>query len=115
MKFNKDKAIEKAQELAEDFDPKKAEGFVQKHQDSSWYEDFVLLLDMIRDDSFKIDTKTYLSIAGALAYVVMPVDLIPDFILGVGWIDDIFVLGYVMNSIADEIERYKTYISQQIR
>jgi DnaJ-domain-containing protein 1 len=29
----------------------------------------------------------------ALAYVVCPVDLLPDWLVGVGWIDDIVVLG----------------------
>ena len=50
-----------------------------------------------------------IAIAGALAYVVLPIDIIPDFIPGVGFIDDIFVVGIVMKSISDEIERYKSY------
>jgi len=29
----------------------------------------------------------------ALAYIVCPYDLLPDFILGAGWIDDLIVLG----------------------
>ena len=61
------------------------------------------------DKHFSIDNGTYLAIAGALAYVVFPIDIIPDFILGVGYIDDVFVVGMVMKSISDEIERYKTY------
>jgi hypothetical protein len=29
----------------------------------------------------------------ALAYVICPVDLLPDWLVGIGWIDDIVVLG----------------------
>lgn len=48
-------------------------------------------------------------IAGALAYVVLPIDIIPDFIPWVGFIDDIFVVGFVMKSIDDDIQRYKAF------
>lgn len=49
-----------------------------------------------------IGTGSYLAIAGALAYVVLPIDVIPDFIPGVGFLDDVFVIGMVMKSISDE-------------
>lgn len=109
MKFNKDQALEQAKSLAVDFDPEKAEKFAGKHTDKKWYSDFKLLYDMITDDGFTLDTSVYLAIAGALAYVVFPIDMIPDFIPGVGFIDDIFVVGMVMKSVSDEIERYKSH------
>jgi uncharacterized membrane protein YkvA (DUF1232 family) len=64
---------------------------------------------MVTSKEFKISKTAYIAIAGALAYVVLPIDIIPDFIPGVGFIDDIFVVGIVMKSISDEIERYKSY------
>ncbi len=105
----KRKALAKAESLADEFDPKEAEEFAQKHQSAKWYNDFKLLYDMVTDDNFKISHQTYLMIAGALAYVVLPIDIIPDFIPGVGFVDDVFVVGMVMKSISDEIERYKEY------
>jgi uncharacterized membrane protein YkvA (DUF1232 family) len=33
-----------------------------------------------------------LLVAGAMAYIVMPVDLIPDFIPFIGEVDDVFIL-----------------------
>jgi uncharacterized membrane protein YkvA (DUF1232 family) len=48
-------------------------------------------------------------IAGALAYVVFPIDIIPDFILGVGFLDDAFVLGFVVKQLTEEIARYKKF------
>jgi|LGVE01.1.fsa_nt_gb uncharacterized membrane protein YkvA (DUF1232 family) len=105
----KTKALEKAKTLADEFDPEEAEQFAQKHRGAKWYDDFVLLYNMVTDKKFKINKTAYIAIAGALAYVVLPIDVIPDFIPGVGFIDDVFVVGIVMKSISDEIERYKSY------
>ena len=105
----RNKALIKATTLAKDFNAEDAEAFAQKHQGAKWYDDFKLLYDMVTDPYFALNTSTYVSIAGALAYVVFPIDIIPDFIPGVGFIDDVFVVGYVMKSISDEIERFKMY------
>lgn len=105
----KEKSLRKAEELSEDFDPEEAQEFAQKHKGAKWYDDFVLLYDMVIDKEFELDRTTYMIIAGALAYVVLPIDIIPDFIPVVGFIDDIFVLSMAMKSISDEIERFKAY------
>ena len=110
MEFDKDKqqeALKMAKGLAKDFDEAKAKEFATKHKGAKWYDDFILLYEMIRDKDFQLDTKTYLTIAGAIAYVVLPADVIPDFIPIVGWIDDTFVLKMVIDSISEEIDRYK--------
>ena len=112
MKFDEDKkqkSLIKAEALSEDFDPNEAKEFAQKHKSAKWYDDFVLLYSMVTDKDFKLDKKTYIAIAGALAYVVLPIDIIPDFIPAVGFIDDVFVVGVVMKSISDEIERFKAH------
>ena len=64
---------------------------------------------MITDKNYTLDKSTYLMIAGALAYVVFPIDIIPDFILGVGFLDDAFVIGIVMKKLSDEITKYKNF------
>jgi uncharacterized membrane protein YkvA (DUF1232 family) len=110
MKLNKRKALVQAEVLADDFNEVEAQEYISKHKDKVWYEDFMLLFNILRDDTFEIDMKTYLSIAGALAYVIMPVDVIPDFIPGVGFIDDIFVVGIVISNLSDEIQRYKQHL-----
>ena len=109
MEFNKDQALMQAEGLAEDFNAEEAEAFSEKHQNASWYNDFKTLFDMVTDKNYSLETSTYAMIAGALAYVVFPIDVIPDFIPGVGFIDDIFVLGMVVKSLSDEIERYKKH------
>lgn len=105
----KHKALILRDELAESFDEEKAEVFIQKNEGRNWYADFMLLYQMIQDKEYTLDTKTKLTIAGALAYVILPIDIIPDFLPIVGWIDDAFVLGFTINSISKEIERYKAF------
>ena len=105
----KQKAIILRDKLAKDFDEEGAGEFMKQNRNKSWYEDFAMLYKMIRDKEYKLDNKTKLVIAGALAYVVLPVDIIPDFIPIIGWIDDAFVLGFTINSIREEIGRYKDF------
>lgn len=38
-------------------------------------------------------------IIGALLYLVLPVDIVPDFIPGAGLVDDVFAIGYVFASV----------------
>ena len=105
------KILDLKEEVADQYDEKKAEEFIRKNQDKTWYEDFMLLFNMIRDKNFTLNTKTMLAIAGTIAYVVMPVDVIPDFLPIIGWIDDVFVLNYTIKSVLDEIARYKEAIA----
>jgi len=112
MYFNdekKEKALVQAKLLADDFNADEASEFANKHTNASWYEDFIMLYNMITDKKFSISKAAYIIIAGALAYVVLPVDVIPDFIPGIGFIDDVFVVGMVIKSVSGEINRYKEF------
>lgn len=46
-------------------------------------------------------------IAGALGYLLSPMDLIPDFIPGLGLVDDAGVLGACLKIVRPQLERYK--------
>lgn len=88
---------------------KKAEG---NKQLSELWQDLKILLELIKDwmkGEYKELTKsTVLLIIGSLIYLVNPIDLIPDFLIG-GFIDDLAVLGYVIKKISDELDAYKTW------
>ncbi|BAO55521.1 YkvA family protein [Nonlabens marinus] len=49
---------------------------------------------------------TIAAIGGALLYVLSPFDMIPDFIPGLGYIDDITVLTIVVGWIDSDLHRY---------
>lgn len=71
-----------------------------------------LLYGMIRDSGFVIDMSTKIMVAGALLYFVLPTDMIPDFIPGIGLIDDALVLGTLWKLVADELSRYIDYLEE---
>lgn len=54
--------------------------------------------------SANIPFSARISIAGALAYVILPLDLVPDFIAVLGFADDIAALCYVV----DQVQCYRT-------
>jgi uncharacterized membrane protein YkvA (DUF1232 family) len=45
----------------------------------------------------------------ALLYVLNPADLFPDFILGVGYLDDAAVVAFCLKLIEHELERYQEW------
>jgi len=49
---------------------------------------------------------TIAAIGGALFYVISPFDLIPDFIPGLGYLDDVTVLTIVVGWIDSDLHRY---------
>lgn len=73
-------------------------------------DDFRMLIDMVYDvlaGKFSLSAVELAPIIGAIIYVVSPVDAIPDFILGAGFVDDIAVVGIVLKQVYDILERYK--------
>lgn len=106
MAMNKKKSLSMAAGMADDFDPKQAEAFLSKHEDKEWFADFAMLLRMLTTEGYSISPSTWVVIAGALAYVVFPIDVIPDFIPVLGWLDDAFVLGSVIASLKSEINNF---------
>lgn len=53
--------------------------------------------------------KSLLSIVGAILYFVNPLDLIPDFIPGIGLIDDITVLAWAYKALGSDVERFEEW------
>ena len=57
----------------------------------------------------RIPTKSIVLIVAAIMYFLNPFDVVPDFLVHVGFIDDIAVLGYVFKSLSDEISEFKVW------
>jgi len=72
-----------------------------------------LLVSMIRDyftrDYTQMPWGTVAMVAFTLAYVINPFDLVPDFIPGIGWVDDIAVAMLVLKGIERDLKRYCTW------
>ena len=74
---------------------------------------FELMINYISDiftGKYKTFDKTAVIIViAALLYVVTPIDVIPDFIIGIGWIDDIAILGYAFDKLSSELDKYSLW------
>lgn len=67
-----------------------------------------LIKDWVKGDYKELSKNTIILIIIALLYLVIPLDIIPDF-LPMGFIDDMAVIGFVMKMISDEINKYKKW------
>lgn len=67
-----------------------------------------------RKEYRSVSKSTILSVVAALVYFVSPIDLIPDFILGLGLVDDIAVLGFAYKRVSKDLEKFKLWKETQI-
>ena len=77
----------------------------------------VLLINMVKDTvqgRYKgLGKKNTLMIVAGLLYLVNPMDIVPDFIFGIGFADDLGVLVYVISRLSEEIARYRQWKKPQ--
>ena len=72
-----------------------------------------LCLAWWRGEYRAISSKALITIVAGLLYFVSPLDAIPDWLLGVGFLDDIAVLGWVLKTVSDELARFKAWRAAQ--
>lgn len=60
-----------------------------------------------------ISRQTIAVLAATALYFVSPIDVIPDWILGLGQIDDAAVIAIAMNSLRGQLELYRAWREQQ--
>lgn len=61
-----------------------------------------LLIRMLKDT--RVPIKTKVALAASLAYIVSPIDIIPDKIPLIGSIDDVAVILFALNRIATDVD-----------
>ena len=54
----------------------------------------------------RLPWKSTMLVVGALVYFVMPLDLIPDILIGTGFLDDAVVVAYVLKAIRDDLAHF---------
>lgn len=68
-----------------------------------------MLTEYFRGNYREVPMKTIILITAALIYLVSPLDAIPDFLIGIGFVDDGAVIAYVFNSLNEDIESFKNW------
>ncbi len=59
----------------------------------------------------RLPWKSLLLIAAGLVYFVSPIDIIPDFIPVLGYLDDMTIILWIANAIREDVENYQEWES----
>lgn len=80
---------------------------------SRLWRDFKLLLPLVRDywkGRYRdVSYRSWIVLVLTLAYILSPIDLIPDYILGFGQIDDVVILGLALNFLEKDLTKYREW------
>lgn len=84
---------------------------------SSVWDQLQLLFSLIRDyangDYKSIPKSSIIAVAAALLYFISPLDVIPDFLVGLGFVDDAFILSLVYKQVVKELDKYQIWKNGQ--
>ena len=77
------------------------------------YRNLKLIFPLIRDywkGSYRdVSIKSIVIFLAGLAYLISPIDLIPDYIIGLGQLDDIAILGFSLHYLEKDLLKYKEW------
>jgi len=77
------------------------------------WDDLLLLINLLkaylRGQYKEVPWRTLILIISAIIYFVNPFDVIPDFVSGLGFIDDVSVFSFVVGSLKQDLERFRKY------
>ncbi len=68
-----------------------------------------LVTDYLKGDYKEVPWNVIASISGAVVYFVSPIDVIPDFIPGFGYLDDALVIKLALGFAKSDLEKYKQW------
>ncbi len=66
-----------------------------------------LLRAYIRGEYRHVPWKALVLIVGALLYFLNPMDIVPDFLSGIGFVDDATVIAMVVQAVKEELEKFR--------
>jgi uncharacterized membrane protein YkvA (DUF1232 family) len=122
LKYIKTKFVKVAEDLMENpqglkFSLEKAKEKLNKEsvRDSlgSYVEDLKTLMRLLKSWVSRkytgVSTQTIVYTILAIVYFVNPTDFVPDFILGLGFMDDIAVISWVLDKIKVDLKSFKDW------
>jgi len=93
----------------------------QKSKDNKFKQLFAAALTLVRlvrsyatGDYRQIQTSTIVSGLAVLLYVLSPIDLVPDFIPVVGFLDDLSLVSWFIGKFSAELVRFREWEQQAV-
>ncbi|WP_416137544.1 YkvA family protein [Halomonas sp. HK25] len=68
-----------------------------------------MLRDVLRGDYRPVPWHAFLWMLAALVYLVSPLDLIPDFLVVVGLLDDVVIVGWLLTRVDASLAPYRAW------
>lgn len=72
-----------------------------------------LSLAWFKGEYRQISSQALLMVVAALLYFITPFDAIPDWLVGVGFVDDLAVLAWIMRTWHGELEAFRAWRDRQ--
>jgi uncharacterized membrane protein YkvA (DUF1232 family) len=67
----------------------------------------IRLLKAYADGTYReVPWQTLVMLVASIVYFVMPIDLIPDVVVGLGMLDDVAVLGWTLRAFSSDIDAF---------
>lgn len=77
------------------------------------WDQLELLLNLVRayvrGEYRRVPWKALVLMVGALLYFLNPMDIVPDFLAGIGFIDDATVIAMVVQAVREELEKFRQF------
>jgi uncharacterized membrane protein YkvA (DUF1232 family) len=74
-----------------------------------------LLRSYIAREYRAIPKTSIISVAGALLYFISPLDIIPDALPMVGYLDDMAIIAFCLNSLSSDLEAFRVWRKERGR
>ena len=72
---------------------------------------FRLVRAYAKREYLEVPWQSLLLIVATILYFLLPTDVIPDWILGLGYIDDAALIGWTMNTVKSDIDGFREWES----
>ena len=66
----------------------------------------MMINSYIRKQYTKVPVASILTLIAAISYFVLPIDVIPDFLPVIGFLDDLGVIGLALGCVKNELDAY---------
>ncbi|VXC56231.1 conserved hypothetical protein [Pseudomonas sp. 8Z] len=72
-----------------------------------------LCMAWLKGEYRQVSKQALLMVVAALLYFLTPLDAIPDWLVGLGFVDDLAVLAWVLSTWKAELQAFRTWREQQ--